>query len=43
MKLNEGTLYYYIYIRQFLQLELFYFYQSEVGIQGAFAFRKALV
>jgi hypothetical protein len=42
MKLNKGTLYYYIFIREFSEMELFYLYESEVGVHCAFAFRDAL-
>jgi hypothetical protein len=42
IKLKEGALYYYIFMRQFSQMELFYLYQSEVGVQCAFPFREAL-
>jgi hypothetical protein len=42
MKVYEGTIYYYIFIKQFSQMELFYLYQSEVGIYWAFAFRDDL-
>jgi hypothetical protein len=43
MKLYEGTIYYYIFIRQVSQMELFYLYQSKVGVQCAFPFRESLV
>jgi hypothetical protein len=32
LKLYEGNIYFYIFIRQFSQIEFFYFYQSEVGV-----------
>jgi hypothetical protein len=42
-KLNEVSLYYYLFIRQVSQMEFFYLYQSEVGVHCAFAFREAFV
>jgi hypothetical protein len=42
-KLNEVSLYYYIFMSQVSQMELFYLYQSEVGVHCAFAFKGALV
>jgi hypothetical protein len=43
IKLNEVSLYYYIFMTQVSQMELFYLYQAEVGVHCAFAFREALV
>jgi hypothetical protein len=43
IKLTEVSLYYFVFIRQVSQMELFYLYQSEVGVHCAFAFREALV
>jgi hypothetical protein len=43
MKIKEGSLYYFIFIRQVSQMKLFYLYQSELGVHCAFAFREDLV
>jgi hypothetical protein len=43
MKLNEGTIYYYIFLKQISQMELFYMYQTEEDVQCAYAFREALL
>jgi hypothetical protein len=42
MKLYEGTISYYIFIRQVSQMELFYLNQSEEDIQCASIYREGL-
>jgi hypothetical protein len=42
IKLYEGTLYYYLIIRQFTQMELFYLHLLEASVLGTVVFRQAL-